>query len=498
MTSSAPKSVSVLWALSDEDLRARIESVQAEAVKSAVSVLEKNAAFSRRGRNGLQIEAANLRVATFQHGEARPTVHSDGRTFADPQLHTHAVILNLARRADGTIGTLDGRRLFAWKMATGAAYHLALASGLQELGFHVCDIGRNGMFKIAGVDGQLTDYFSARRAEVVAELDQAGLASAAAPAFAGAITKASRKVKATDTDVARDRFALWHDAAREQGYEADRLVDDAIEARDPKAKSMKEIRWGQAILDQVRRVPDELTQSESVFERRHLMAAVASTMVGSGLSVERAEQAMENLVAKGGVVELGANAVGEMCYSTPEIMRIAREILTLSQTLVARSMQEPDREFVQQLISTSTLTSEQSAAVAAATTVNALANIEGVAGSGKTTSLRPVVEAHRAAGYRVLGCATAWRTAHQLRDDLGIEAKATDAWLVGHAVGHPFLDNKTLLIVDEAGQLSSRQMHTLLSHVEQSGANSCSLNTADSCSRLVLAARFRSSREHPS
>lgn len=468
MTFSAPKSVSVLWALGDEELRGRIEAAQAEAVKAAVRVLEKNAAFSRRGRNGLQSEAVDLSIAAFQHGEARPTEHSDGRVFSDPQLHTHAVILNLARRADGTVGTLDGRRLFAWKMATGAAYHLALASGLQQLGFGICDIGRNGMFEIAGVDAELAEYFSARRAEVEAALGEAGLTSAVAPALAGAITKGSREAKAADRGT--DRFELWRDIAHERDHEADRLIELAFQLHDSVAGPETEVAREQAALERLQAVPDQLTQSESVFERRQLMAAVASALVGSGLPVKRAEQAVEALIDNGSVVELGADAIGGMRYSTPEMIRIEREILAMAQTLSARSMPVPDRDLARQLVSENALNSEQADAVAVATSANAIAVIEGAAGSGKTTSLRPIVEAHRAAGYHIVGSATAWRIAHQLRDDLDIEAKATDAWLAGHAAGRPFLDSKTLLVVDEAGQLSSRQMHAVLSEVERSVA----------------------------
>jgi conjugative relaxase-like TrwC/TraI family protein len=468
MTFSAPKSVSVLWALCDEELRGKIEAAQAEAVKAAVRILEGNAAHSRRGRNGLQSEAVNLSVAAFQHGEARPTEHSDGRVFADPQLHTHAVILNLARRADGTVGTLDGRRLFTWKMAAGAAYHLALASGLQRLGLGIGDIGRNGMFEIAGVDAKLAEYFSARRAEVEATLDEAGLTSAAAPALAGAITKASRETKQTPTDV--DRFRCWREIADERGLEAVRLIEHAFPRRTRIADLEDEAVDEQAILDRLRMVPDQLTQSESVFERRQLTAAVASALVGSGVSVERAAQEVEALIEDGSVVALGADAIGEMRYSTPEMIRIEREILAMAQSLAARSMPAPDRFHVRQLVDDAALGSEQAEAVTAATSGAAVAVIEGAAGSGKTTSLRPIVEAHLSAGYHVVGSATAWRIAHQLRDDLGIEAKATDAWLAGHAAGRPFLDDKTLLVVDEAGQLSSRQMQALLCEVERAGA----------------------------
>lgn len=465
MTFSAPKSVSLLWALGDEGLREKIETVQAEAVQVAIGVLERNAVVSRRGRNGLSSEAVSLNVAAFQHGEARPTEHSDGRVFADPQLHTHAVILNLARRADGTVGTLDGRRLFAWKMAAGATYHLALASGVQRLGCQITNIGKNGMFEVAGVDAELREYFSARRAEVAEALDGVGLTSSAAPALAGAITKASRAVKEPATGT--DRFALWKKIAGELGHEAYRLDEravqsdmDIVDAAHPEA----------TIRERLQAVPEQLTQTESVFERRHLMAAVASTLIGSGVSVERAEGEAQALVDEGSVVELGADAAGEMRYSTTQVIRIEREILAMTQDLSARSMLAPDRNLVGRLIDDSTLSDEQADAVSAATSSTAIAVIEGAAGSGKTTSLRPIVEAHRTIGYTVLGSATAWRIANQLRYDLGIEARATDAWLASSGVGKTFLDEKTLLVVDEAGQLSSRQMHAVLSEVARAGA----------------------------
>lgn len=98
VTFSAPKSLSVLWGLADDDLRQQLEAIQDAAVKAATDLLDREAAFCRRGHNGVDIEKVKLTAAAFQHGEARPAVHEDGTTFADPALHTHVVILNLAQR----------------------------------------------------------------------------------------------------------------------------------------------------------------------------------------------------------------------------------------------------------------------------------------------------------------------------------------------------------------------------------------------------------------
>jgi conjugative relaxase-like TrwC/TraI family protein len=107
-----------------------------------------------------RLERVSLAAASFQHSEARPAEHTDGQVFADPNLHTHCVILNLGRRADGTVGALDGRFLFRWKMAAGAAYHTALAAELQVLGFSIGEIGKNGVFEISGIPTEAQEYFS--------------------------------------------------------------------------------------------------------------------------------------------------------------------------------------------------------------------------------------------------------------------------------------------------------------------------------------------------
>src|SRR5882672_1619815 len=77
---------------------------------------------------------------------------------------------------------------------------------------------------------------------------------------------------------------------------------------------------------------------------------------------------------------------------------------------------------------------------------------------------------HGDVDYRVIGASTAWKVSHALRDELAIDARARDSWRVGAEHGVPFPARKIVLIVDEAGLLSSRQMHSILSAVEAADA----------------------------
>ncbi|MEI4572883.1 MobF family relaxase, partial [Klebsiella pneumoniae] len=128
LTFSAPRSVSLAWAFADEDLRRNLEAAQERAVRATLATIEQEAIYARRGKDGAYVEKVALTAALFQHGESRPAEHADGRLFGDPNLHTHAVVLNMATRADGTVGALHSTVLRDWKMAAGAVYHAALAN----------------------------------------------------------------------------------------------------------------------------------------------------------------------------------------------------------------------------------------------------------------------------------------------------------------------------------------------------------------------------------
>ena len=109
LTFSAPKSVSTVWAIGDSEMRTAIQDAFFASVKSAMKTVEEGAT-TRRGHGGEIKEAAQFVIATFEHGTSRAQ---------DPNLHIHALVLNLGVRADGTTGTLESQNFYRWKMAVG-------------------------------------------------------------------------------------------------------------------------------------------------------------------------------------------------------------------------------------------------------------------------------------------------------------------------------------------------------------------------------------------
>lgn len=475
LTCSAPKSVSIAYALGTDVERAAIAMAQHRAVTAVAELLGREAAFIRRGRGGRVLLRAQLSIAAFQHAEARPAPHADGRVFADMDLHTHLCIANLGRavltEASGAErivhGAIDGRAIFSAKMACGALYHATLATGLQELGYAVAVTGRNGIFELVGPTGPAVpdatkQYFSARRRQVEERLAEYALASAEAPALAAAVTRGSRADK---IEPGADRFAQWRSLADEQGLASEGFTRDLRFSTVPSPAEREAM-----IRERLAPLPRQLTETQSVFEHRHLVAAVASALVGTGADADRIAAEVHRLAAGDQLRVLGQDRYGHGLYSTPELVAIERNLLKLGRTLRDRTWTDVPRSWLDRACAAAGLSAEQRSAAQAATDGTALAVIEGLAGTGKTTALKLITAAYAEQGKHVLATATAWRTAHMLRDELGVEARALDSLLARVRAGQVALDAGTVVLVDEAGQIGSRAMHALLELAEAGGA----------------------------
>ncbi|MBU0782752.1 MAG: relaxase domain-containing protein [Gammaproteobacteria bacterium] len=464
VTLSAPRSVSLLWAFGRTETRNAIEKAQERAARATLQLLEKEAAFARRGRGGMHLEKVALSAACFVHTESRPAQHADGRVFEDPNLHTHCVILNLATRADKSNGAIHSVILRNWKMAAGATYHQALAYELQSMGFAIDRVGKNGIFEIAGIDEKAIRYFSARRQEIENELQEAGTTSGESVALAASLAKSTRGAKIDTNEV--ELTTIWREVAHDNHLNIDQLEQNARQASAlTKTKS-------QDLLanTQLSALPRQLTEIKSIIDRRELLRAGAASLVGTELSPEKLSEALDQLIAFGSVKELSTDALGQSVYSTPEMIRIEQEIVSMASELVQSPWLSVGEDSIKRQCQQRNLNDQQIKAALKATSTSRIAVIEGAPGSGKTTTLSPIVDVYRKEGCRVIGGASAWKIANMLRDDLQIESRAIASWIEQSQKGQLPLDSSTLFIVDEAGLLSSREMHSILNTVRESGA----------------------------
>jgi ATP-dependent exoDNAse (exonuclease V) alpha subunit len=101
----------------------------------------------------------------------------------------------------------------------------------------------------------------------------------------------------------------------------------------------------------------------------------------------------------------------------------------------------------------------------------AVAVVVGQAGTGKTFALAAAREAWQAAGKSVIGVALARRAARELQDSSGIPSMSVAALLEGlRARPLTGIAARSVLVVDEAGMVSTRQLAELVEHADRARA----------------------------
>jgi conjugative relaxase-like TrwC/TraI family protein len=159
-TLSAPKSVSVAWALAGTTLSAAMEAAHLHAARSFLSVMA-DQIHSRLGAGGRIRRPCPVVAVLFPHQTSRAL---------DPQLHIHCVVLNVTVMPTGRGAAIEVRRALNWIGAAACVYHAELARRLRILGFA---IRRSGMiFELEEVPESLVWEFSQRRREVLRALDE--------------------------------------------------------------------------------------------------------------------------------------------------------------------------------------------------------------------------------------------------------------------------------------------------------------------------------------
>ncbi|MCB2114135.1 MAG: relaxase domain-containing protein [Parvularculaceae bacterium] len=204
MTFSAPKSVSVLWALSPDTNRADIETAHRNAVLDATRHLEDNAAWARRGKAGARREpTAGLLMAQFDHHMSRAL---------DPQLHTHVFIFNLAPRRDGSWGAIMSRPLYLAQKEAGRIYRDALARTLERLGWRLKKTADS--FRVAAIPPHVERAFSKRRQEIERAAESFGYNTPEGMERAALRTRQAKKAAPLE-----QRFEAWRQEARAFDFE---------------------------------------------------------------------------------------------------------------------------------------------------------------------------------------------------------------------------------------------------------------------------------------
>ncbi|MFH8886573.1 MobF family relaxase [Streptomyces californicus] len=510
---SAPKSVSVLWALGDNDVRTAIERAHVRAMTETLEWLEQKATMTRTGVNGIaQEEVSGGLIATrFRHYDSRT---------GDPLLHDHVVVSNKVQGLDGKWRSLDGQLLYMQGVAASELYNQRVVEEVcSELGLRAeareVTPGKRPVMEIAGVGTDMIEVHSARSksikertAELVTDYrEQYGYepSSKTLTALMQQATLETRPDKKTARPLSELR-ADWRRAAVDT-FGIDR-VDGLLEAARHAAGQARPGPEAVAYLDidkAAREVLETVSDHRSVWGRRQVLAEarrwVLQATTGAAPGRDLADRITDRVLS-GHTIDItppDLNASFQPLtrddgssiyrrreselYTSAAVLAAEDRIVAAARTRVipaasgdvysrieaAYQKANPNRRLDagQRALARTFATSEQLVAAGI-----------GPAGAGKTTAMKVAADAVRASGGRVIGLGPSARAAAELSNGLDAPAFVLHDWLGAREralAGKPLrpeyaLGAGDLIIVDEAGMAGSKRLAAVVAEAERAGA----------------------------
>jgi conjugative relaxase-like TrwC/TraI family protein len=443
-TFSAPKSVS-LTALVGGDERVRV--AHRESVRIALGEFERYTQV-RIGNIHAPETTAKFIAATFEHDTARPV---DG--YAAPQLHTHAVIFNMTERENGQTRALQERSLFQSQQYATSVYRSELATRLQGIGYEI-ERGKHGQPEIKGYTQEYLDASSPRREQIKRHLQEIGRVGAGAAQVAAHRTRDNKQIHSPEEVLQRHR-----ELAVQHGHQADRVVALAREhAQIHVPHSNKTEQYA------VTYARNHVFERSAVQDERSILQAAISRSMGQSAH-EKVRQEFAQRVERGEFLVVGP-VVGRAAplYTTAEMVRMEQEIIGRMQSGNQRTYRDPMLVSPPLRIAIEDRHTELSPAQLRVVddifvSREKIVGLDGIAGTGKTTTLAVIREGVESEGYKVEGFAPTSRAAQKLAE-AGMDTSTLQRHLARGE--RPDTGEKKLYILDESSLASTRQMHDFL------------------------------------
>jgi conjugative relaxase-like TrwC/TraI family protein len=449
LTFSAPKSVYIQALVGGDE---RLIAAHDKAVREALAESESHAATRVRLNGANENRAtANLVVASYRHDTSREL---------DPQLHTHAVAANLTY--DGVEGrwkALQASGLYERRAYLTEVYRNALAREVRILGYEIeprrDSKGRDRGFEIRGVSNELLEKYSVRSAQRDAAIEQFTVEHGRKPTDneVAVLVRETRADKLAEISTEQVRQQQHARLSPEEQRSLERLQHNSLEHK-------------QNVPHEISRAHDSLQYAkEHLFERRSV--------------VHDYELLAEALQHGRGHVDLGQlRGLLQIEQSQSELIhagnRLAtRESLDREQRMVASVNenigQYPRLGGTHEFNPDEHLRDEQKRAVQQILDSRDFAvNLRGAAGTGKTATLQEIDRGLREAGRSVTAIAPT-RSAVEELQKVGFRDAMTVSRLLEDESAQAALRGR-VLIVDEAGMISGRQMDGILQLAEQQQA----------------------------
>lgn len=478
LTFSAPKSVSLLWGLGGPVAAVEVKAAHREAVGAALSYMQREACWTRRGAGGSEFVKGNGYLAAGY-------LHRSSRN-GDPQLHTHVLIANATKGPDGRWTRLYHPAIYNHAKTASYIYEAHLRHELsRRLGVE-WQPTRKGIAEIAAFADEHLRAFSTRRAEI---LKVAG--ADASPRSMQVAALATRKPKERDVGHG-ELLARWRSRAEEIGLGREAIAqtfdtEAALRIGTADTPTVSEVQLGRAV-----------TAAASHFDRREAIQAVADLLPegGQGAEVERLADAF---LASDSVIQIADTAKGPR-YTTRRIWELEREALAAAERMRAQGPDPAGELTAARVISAHpTLKADQREMIR-----RLLASPEGVAvvigeaGTGKTFAIVAAAEGWAKAGIELRAAAPTWRAANVMRAE-GLPASSIASLLLkldrAEHEGEEGLPRESVLLVDEAGMVDSATLARLVSQADRAQAKLVLVGDPEQLGEIEAGGLFRALAE---
>ncbi len=461
LTFSMPKSWSLLALVGGDT---RILDAYGAAVRETLAWAERNLAETRMDVRGKErvVATGNLVVALFQH---------DSNRNQEPNAHFHAVIANVTKGPDGKWRALRNDKLWEHNTLLNAMTMARFRLGVERLGYEVGEFGKHGNFEAVGVPKAVRDAFSSRRAEILGQLATMQGTGLAARNAANLMTRAKK-------EGIEDRAALtqqWKDTAEKLGFDPAMIIGKA------NARSAQDLGIVSGLGTSVRKVVEQGRDLAYAFAERlglvkddplipsrighrsaeevaaiHMVASairhlgereaaftkaeIYRTALGFALPTAFAniERRVDQLIRQG-YLEKGKGADREL-LTTRDAISLEQRIIAgvdagrgAAPAIVPADVAGSRLQALSQLKYGLTLNpGQEGAGRLLLGSNNRIVAIQGVAGAGKSTVLKPVADILREEGKVVLGLAVQNTLVQMLERETGIPSMTVARFLRQH------------------------------------------------------------------
>jgi conjugative relaxase-like TrwC/TraI family protein len=451
------KSVSILYGLGDPATGQAVLAAHHAGVAEAMTYLDTYLG-TRRGHGGVQhVSGQGLLAVGFDHRTSRE---------GDPLLHTHLVVANRTQGPDGRWTALDGRDLYRHRLAADAIYRATYQRELvRTLGVEWTAADRYGNRELQGLPEELLRAFSKRTGQIDAELERlAADGRERTPRLVKWAVHATRKLK--DHEAANTLYGRWRTEAAERGHDPDTLV------RQVSGRTRDQALSEPAVAEASDRLacPDGLTATASTFARQDVIAALGGQLVG--VRRTELEDLADRFLAKQAVAVVAERTLEERRWSTPELLAVEQRLVAAATGRTDEQAAVVSHDAVRAALAAHPTAGEDQQGMVRDVCQGgaAVTLVVGKAGTGKTFALGAARHAWQLDGYRPLAAAPTGIATVSLEAE-GFEEVATcERLLADLDRGRERLDERTVLVVDEAGMVGSRKLARLLEHAEQARA----------------------------